>query len=476
MYLDNFESICLFHILEGLRDGLSHFSSRPTRVALLYAIQHDDLPRVYDPMGLLSGHESVLKDFYQERQGWRKAPPFAGEMEFLDSEHFRDLHLAGILSHGGRTNAVAYQVWFIEQHPDVCSLGPFRMWLEYAVRLFAQNYKMKSVMTIDTAGFFLQQCATHAIRDFIVEERSSMGKLDTRLRVYPLLDAVLGVSSTLEEGAAAVGRIAFVEPSEIYNMNFLALFPDSERPLLSNHKHVRKLLQSVEYSSALMVSDGVFVWGFATGIAPDSSVIAHFNGNHGFLWLNGLRVCSFSNGAFNALTRQANLVDLEEKLLEMPLSRSEQHSMMKIVARLVGSAAERHHGACLVLDFSEQGLEVSGQKLEHALDLRQEKFIQLAMSLSKVDGALHISKNLKLLAFGCLLDGSSVLGENRARGARYNSALRFSAVHDEVIVVSVSSDRPVSILQNGLELTATCAIQDICGCPFPPTLAEWIHA
>ena len=393
----------------------------------------------------------------------------------FDDKHLKDLGLAGIIAHGGRMNSVAYQVWFTEQHPDICSTGPIRMWLEYAVRLFAQNYEIQNVMNIDTAGYFLQQCAVHAVRDFIVEERSLMGKLDTQLRIYPILDSVLGVSNTLEEGASAVGEIAFVEPCEIYNMNFIALFPDLERPLITNHKHIRKLLQSVEQSSRTLVSDGKTIWGIATGAAPDSSLIAEFKGTHGFLWLNGLRVCSFEDGNFRASNRQADLVDLEEKLLETSLTLSEQHTLMKIVARIVASAASRRHGAALVLDFSEGGLDIPGQHLVHSLDLRQEQFITLAMSLSKVDGALHIGRNLKLLGFGCLLDGLSVPGENRARGARYNSALRFSAAHEDVIVVAVSSDRPVSILQNGVELTAACQLQSIRGCPSPTLLTEWVY-
>lgn len=471
---ERFANICLFHILDGLRDGLGHFS-RPTRAAMIYAFKHDGPLHIYDPMDLLRGHEPKLQDFFIYSQAWRKEPPYAEGMEFLTLTELKELQLSGIVAHGGRSDSVAFQVWFTEEHQDMCSLGPIRMWLEYAIRLFAQNYETQNVMSIDTAGYVLQQCAVHAIRDYLVEERSSMGKLDTRLRVYPLLDAVLGISKTMEEGAAPVGEIAFVEPSELYNMNFLALFPDLERPLLANHKHVRKMLQSVENSERKLVSDGQTIVGIATGSAPDSAIIAEFRATHGFLWLNNRMVCSFADGTFAASNRQANLVELELKLVETRLSLSEQHTLMQIVARLVASAAERRHGAAFVLDFSDDGLEIPGQHLVHRLDLRQERFLQLARSLSKVDGALHIGRDLKLSGFGCLLDGLSVPGENRARGARYNSALRFSAAHDDVIVVAVSSDRPVSILQNGVELTAACQLVHLSGCPTPPALAEWIH-
>ncbi len=475
MRSDRFENICLFHILDGLRDGLSHYT-RPTRVALVYCIEPAGELHVYDPMNLLRGHETMLRDFFLYNQEWRKEKPFAGGLELLDRKHFQGLQLAGIIAHGGRTDAVGYQVWFTEEYPDICSLGPIRMWMEYAVRLFAQNYEIQNVMNIDTAGYVLQQCANHAVRDFLVEERSLMGKLDTYLRVYPILDAVLGISKTREEGATAVGEVAFVEPSELVSLDLLALFPEMERPQISNHKHVRKMLQCVEHSERTLVSDGQYIVGIAMRHAPDSSIIAQFKGNHGFLWLNGQRICSFADGAFNASTRQADLVELEEKLMEVSISPSQQHEFLRMVSRLVASAAKRRHGAMFVLDFSKKGLDIPGQHLEHPLDLKQDYYLQLAKSFSKVDGALHITRDLKLASFACLLDGCCVPGENRARGARYNSALRFSATHEDVILVAVSSDRPVSILQNGVELTAACPLPLFSGCPTPPSLTEWIYS
>ena len=111
------------------------------------------------------------------------------------------------------------------------------------------------------------------------------------------------------------------------------------------------------------------------------------------------------------------------------------------------------------------------------MDLREQHLLDLAKSLAKLDGALHLRGDLHLHGFACLLHGGAVKGEDRARGARYNSALRFSAEHPQVIIVVVSSDRPVSIIQEGVELSAQCE-----WAPFskriqpPPSLAEWIGA
>ena len=52
---DSVKNLCLFHIIDGLRQGLSHFSG-PSRAALMYAEMADDPIRVYDPQDLLRGH------------------------------------------------------------------------------------------------------------------------------------------------------------------------------------------------------------------------------------------------------------------------------------------------------------------------------------------------------------------------------------------------------------------------------------
>ena len=135
---------------------------------------------------------------------------------------------------------------------------------------------------------------------------------------------------------------------------------------------------------------------------------------------------------------------------------------------------DRKHGCTLVVDTGREPMTMSGQHLEEPLDLTRSSQLKLACSLSKLDGAVHIGRDLKLHGFACLMDGRSVPGENRARGARFNSALRFTAEHEDLVVVVVSADRPVSIIKDGVELTALCHFQHICGLRRPPLLAEWV--
>ena len=68
---ESFRNLCLFHTLDGLRDGLTHFSGS-SRAALIYAIKAEDSIRVYDPQHLLKGHEPILKELYLQSNQWRK--------------------------------------------------------------------------------------------------------------------------------------------------------------------------------------------------------------------------------------------------------------------------------------------------------------------------------------------------------------------------------------------------------------------
>lgn len=468
----SFEHICIFHILDGLRDGLSHFSHR-SRAAVIYAQHPDSPPRICDPQDLLRGHEPKLRDFYLYSNKWRDNGKISPQLEIMENE-VDDLDLSGTVSLGARSGSMHYQMWFTDAHPDMCSVGPTKRWMEYAIGLISQNFATQDVQCLDTAGFVLQHCATHAVRDYIVDERSRMGWLDTRVRIYPFLDAILNVSGTQEEGEWPRGRVVVVEPNQLDEVRFICRFPAMEQPTLADTKHVRKLLQAVEDSGRVLVGDGQHILGIAIGPMPGAYLAAQFSGTRGFLWLKDQLICTFFDGSFHSSNLRANLVQLEEQLLETDMTMEDQHTLMQILALMVNRVRDRKHGCTLIVDTGKKRLSMSGQHFEKPLDLQESSQLKLACSLAKLDGALYIGRDLKVHGFGCLMDGRSVPGENRARGARFNSALRFTAEHDDISVVVVSSDRPVSIIKSGVELTALCNFDQIRGLSRPPLLAEWI--
>ena len=475
--VNRFVSQCISDMLDGLRDGLSHFSG-PSRAAVIFCLAPESPFHICDPQNLLRGHETKFRSLYLEADHWHRHVSLDPDKSgFAHIHQQKNLQLAGLISHGGSSASVYHQMWFTEHHPDICSVGPTERWLEHTALRLSHDIANGCDLYTGISGTFLREYATHAIRDQIIDEMNVHLGWDAQIRVYPVLDAVLGISRTREEGAWPRGELVFVEPRFLPQIAFLARFRVSEQPRLDNFKHVRKLLLSVEHSDHKLVSDGKAIIGICDGSLPVFSIRACFCGGHGFLKINQDTLCSFEGGSFKSTTRRAKLIQVEEALLESDLSPLEGNRLFKIIAEMVHNAEQKKFGCTLVIDLNPATVSISGQALEAPLDLGKENLLALAKSLSKVDGAVHIGADRHLHGFACLLDGRAISGEDRARGARYNSALRFSAEHADIIVVVVSSDRPVSVIQNGVAVNSQCSWNPVDCCQFiPETLQDWIAA
>jgi len=470
-----FSHQCIKETMEGLREGLTHFSG-PSRTAVIYSIKPEDPIFIFDPQNLLAGHEPKFQELYIDTEWRKKAAIGYDKKKFSNLIPEKNLELAGLISYGGRSSSVVYQMWFTENHPDMCSIGPTERWLEQAVWRLSHDIANESDLYTGISGSFLKEYATHAVRDYLVDEMNLLIGMDTRVRVYPILEAVLKISRTPEEGAWPKGKLVFVEKHSLAKMKFIAKFPKAEQPVLENVKHIRKLLQCVEGSDRKLVADEKSIIGIIKGDNPDFSITADFKGKHGFLELNGNRVCSFSDGSFKSTTRKAKLVQVEEALLDSDMDPVDASSLFKIITRIVHHAARRRHGCTIVVDLNKTPIFLSGQTLAHALDLENDEDLELSKSFAKVDGALHIGSDLKLHGFACLLDGKYVPGENRARGARFNCALRFTAEHDNIIVIVVSSDSPVSIMIGGMVMETKWKLKPSLFCNAPVLLKEWVES
>ena len=475
MVVDSFKNLCLFDTLDGLQEGLCHFSG-PSRVAVIYAEKPDTPLYVYDPHNLLDGHEPKFKELYIDSDDWRSKGLKIDRNDIFGHIYpEKNLELAGLISFGARCRHIFYQMWFTEHHPDMCSIGPTERWLEHAAGRLSHDFANEKALYTGISGRFLREYATHAVRDYIVDEMNIIIGWDTPLRVYPILSAVMGISGTSEEGAWPKGEVVFVESSAIEKMPLMAKFPKREQPRIANFKHVRKLLLSVENSDRKLVSDGETIVGITRQKVECFCVSAVFKCGHGFLKINDNPVCSFSEGCFHSTTNRAKLVQVEEILLEAKIDTTMGHMLFKIISAIVHYGEEEGFGCTLVIDMNDLPMVLAGQGFIAPLDLREDQYLELSQSLAMVDGALHIGADLHLHGFACLLDGHAIPGEDRSRGARFNSALRFTAEHENVFVVVVSADRPVSVIQGGVELSAQCEVSPISGSiATPPTMEEWL--
>ncbi|MFH2091233.1 MAG: diadenylate cyclase [Pseudomonadota bacterium] len=446
--------LCINNILNGVVEGLSKYS-QPSKVALIFVAQKDDPIRVLDPQNVLKGHEPKLKEVYHDNEAeWRAR--IEKKIKNQPLGHIAtqsDLELTGLISYGGCSSDFFYQMWLTEQHPDMCSIHPTERWLEQAASLLAHDYNSQGSV-INSSDYVLKNYSLQAIADYIVDERDQHLWFDSKILIPPILNDILNISKTREEGAWARGTLFFTDPQRLEKISFITKIQRHEQPVISNAKHIRKLLLAVENSDRKLVSDGCTIIGITDSDIPDYAITGDFRGDHGFLRLGNEKIASFFDGSFHSTTREAKMVELEEILLDSKLDIEITTRLFQLVSHLVHHAGIGRYGCTLVLDLHPVPIHLSGHVLEPPLSLLEPKNVNLVSSLLKIDGAVHITADLKIRGFGCLLDGKSINWENMARGARYNSALRFSADHSQVIVVVVSSDRPVSIVYNGIEINA----------------------
>lgn len=473
----SFINRCLRDTLSGLRDGLSHFSGK-SRTAIIFSLEKNDELQIYDPQNLLRGHEPKLQAIYFDNADWCKPIDktfFKSMYNYIEPQ--ANLQLDGLISNGGSSGPVYYQMWFTEHHPNICSILPTECWLEHAVLRFSHDLANESTLYTGISGSFLREYATHAVHDCIVDKAGRFLGPDFQIRIYPVLDAILGISKTNEEGVQPYGSLTFIEPRFLQDIEFLARFKPSEQPILSNFKHVRKLLQAVEHSDRTLVSDGKRIIGIANRSCSHFNMIADFNGKLGFLTAGEETLCCFHDGNYSSNTHRAKLFEVEEALLDFDLEPSIRSDMFQIIATLVHNAEDKKFGCTFVIDLAPVPTATAGQALMSPINLRQTRELALAAALSKVDGALHIRADLHLYAFACLLDGHRVENEDRSRGARYNSALRFTSQHPQTIVVVVSADRPSSIFLQGRELSSSYDDTLSTRCDlFALPLQDWLKA
>jgi hypothetical protein len=450
----SYKKLCIANILNGITEGLSKYS-RPTRVALVFAALPDDPVSIFDPQGLLRGHESKLEDiFFTNGDQWRsriKENILSQPQNFLIPEN--DLELSGLISYGGSASDFFYQMWFTEHHPDMCSIHPTERWLEQASSLLVHDYNTRNA-PINSSDYVLKNYSLQAVADHIVDVWDKLLEVDYIIQIPPILNNILNISKTREEGAWARGVLFFADPRRIASLSFLIKIQKHERPMVSNVKHIRKLLVAVERSNRKLVSDGKTIIGITDSPVPESAIAAEFKGDYGFLRMGNEKIASFFDGSFHSTTREAKLVELEELLLDSDMETQASTSLFRVVSHLVHKAGHARHGCTLVIDLNTTPILLSGHVLEPPISLLEPQNIDLVCSLLRIDGAIHLASDSRIHGFGCLLDGNTVTWENMARGARYNSALRFSAANSHIVVVVVSADRPVSIIYNGIEINA----------------------
>lgn len=202
-----YHKLCITNILKGVEEGLSKYSN-VSRVAVIFVPGEHDPIRIFDPQNILREHESKLREiFCDHHNAWRMGikEKIQGQPKgYMTPEN--DLSLAGLISYGCSSQDFFYQMWFTDHHPDMCSIHPTERWLEQAACLLMHDYNSRTA-AINSSDYVLKNYSLQAIADYIVDEREKGLGPDLKILIPPILNDILNISKTREEGAWARGTL-----------------------------------------------------------------------------------------------------------------------------------------------------------------------------------------------------------------------------------------------------------------------------
>jgi len=254
-----------------------------------------------------------------------------------------------------------------------------------------------------------------------------------------LLTACNTISSLFYEKSVGHGKLLLARKDHP-GLQSLLRFP--RPPKLQDYRGARKLLETT-LSKLPLHSDTEELFGLVSlngydGLAEDVFEIEIVGHHHWELRHAGVTLMRVNYGepalprpTFN---RQKLRSDITRIFRESPVVNHD-----KLIA-LVEQAERESHGTTLVISAAAAA-EAARLAPQATLIAPQELNANLLRHLTPIDGALLIGPDATCHAIGVILDGDATDQGDAARGARYNSAVRYVASRDHAcLAVVVSSD------------------------------------
>lgn len=466
-------SLSVHIVKQGLQSGLTKFFGRATRVALIYcahpAVSNDFF--VYDTTNLLSNHKEAIREYF----AGATAVPNKTTINSPDE----CIQLSPQISEGlycllYQSQSMFFHLWFIERPQTESPISLLEQWIKFAQLPLLRRDEEMNINTQIGAGRLAEHAAFDVIREVIMEQMFPRTLAGGQADAENVLESLLEIATVKEEGSGCTGTLA------IYDQNPHRQ-PTVDYPLrapvnIDKFKHVRKFLTATSEDYQLVAVAGSIV-GFSHKNSLACPLLAEFDKGKLTLSLKNIPLCQVTNGTFKAIESKWSL-DIQKQTKSLSrLDSSFKSHIQQTINTLVTTARNEHFGCTLLLDssgdFDNRGL--SGQQLEQRVPLNSDTF-KLFADMCRVDGAVHVDvRTLSICAFACLLDGESGEKEELSRGARFNSAQRYSRKTDNMVVLVVSEDGPVTVFENGKTAAAIEKyIRDQECKHSPPRLSEWL--
>ena len=254
-----------------------------------------------------------------------------------------------------------------------------------------------------------------------------------------LFRALNAVASLTYERAGAKGNLTVTSRQNL------------EKWLTVRFKNPVPLHESRTMRKVFQLSDGIMsvladparAYGLGeTKKAPDViqvSITGHAE------WEASVNGDKFVRVAYGKATIPNQRIDFGE--LEDVAERTVCATNIKGIQEIVEATQESGHGATIVVskDPEAETTRLSGEGMPIEPDyLEPEQVVRLA----SVDGAVIIGPDGRCHAFGVILDGTANESGDRARGARFNSAVRYQNMEEtpSSMIIVISDDGTTDLL------------------------------
>ena len=246
------------------------------------------------------------------------------------------------------------------------------------------------------------------------------------------------VSSLTYERSGAKGHLVITGPDNLANK----LKVTFQNPVgLHETRSVRKLLELTDETKALL-TDGQVIYGLGECIStPDVARIA-IEGHA--RWSLGINDTVLMKVAYEHAT-------LPKQILDKELFRDVAHRKLGEVEveriwDIFQCVLDNDHGTTIVV--SEDPVSEIKRLGQEALAIKPEYLDRRDVArLGRIDGAIILGPDGRCYAFGVILDGLANSSGDRARGARFNSSVRYQRTLEiDTMVIVISDDGTVDLI------------------------------
>lgn len=216
---------------------------------------------------------------------------------------------------------------------------------------------------------------------------------------------------------------------------------------ISQHRKVRKLLE-IASKDLFLYSNGHEILGLArqkgTYDAKNEDLITiNFSGSHKWELIHDTHVMMVVEHTNPSLPRLKINKEIFDDLLKRKFLKISEEDLEKLW-NIVNTAIEQEHGTLLIIsdkaDQEAKRLEYQSTNIEPAM-LTDD----LIMNITSIDGAILLDSHGICHSIGVILDGIATNKGTSARGARFNSAVRYVEMKKNCVAIIISEDGMVDL-------------------------------